>query len=83
MKFVYSQELLDNQECKDNIRNLLEFISEKPNGKAYIYDLVKEFAIQNNDLYIHSNLVDLLNRIYQEERGPIFQTEINGVFESA
>lgn len=78
MKYIYSQELLNNTECKENIKKLLEFISETPKGKTYVYDLIKEFAIQNNDLYIRSNLVDLLNRIYQEERGPIFHTEISG-----
>ncbi len=76
MKIIYSQELSNTNECKENIKHLLEFISETPKGKTYVYDLIKEFAIQNNDLYIKSNLVDLLNKIYQEERGPIFQTEL-------
>lgn len=72
MKVIYALHELNNEECKENMKNLLGFISEKSNGKSYIYSLVKEFAINNSELYINSNLVDLLNKIYQEERGPIF-----------
>lgn len=77
MKFIYSQDVIDNEECRVNIRELLEFISEKPQGKEYIYNLIKEFAIYNNDIYMHSNLVDLLNRIYKELRGPIFADKLS------
>lgn len=72
MKVIYALNELNNEECKENMKNLLSFISQKSNGKSYIYGLVKEFAINNSELYINSNLVDLLNKIYQEERGPIF-----------
>lgn len=48
-----------------------------PNRKSYVYNLIKEFAINNNNLYKSSNLVDLLNRIYREERGEIFSGNEN------
>ena len=62
MKYIYSRELKNNEECRNNIRRLLQEISEKPNGKIYVYDLIKQFAIKNNELYIKSNLLDLLNK---------------------
>ena len=77
MKLIYYSTEHGIDECKDNIRDLLDVISEKPDGKNYVYQLIKDFAIQNGDLYIKSNLVELLNRIYQEERGPIFKYDDN------
>lgn len=71
MKIIYKEDI-DYQNCKVNIKNLLNEISYKPEGKSYVYNLIKEFAINNYSLYINSNLVDLLNRIYREERGEIF-----------
>ena len=72
MNIVNKNDVYD--ECNDNMKNLLTFISEieKDNWKNYVYRLIKTFAISNNDLYLNSNLLDLMNRIYQEERGDIF-----------
>lgn len=72
MKIVYKNDVYD--ECHDNIKHLLTFIAEieKDNCTNYVYRLIKTFAINNNDLYLNSNLLDLMNRIYQEERGEIF-----------
>ena len=63
----------DVENCCDNMRILLTFISDSTEkSKKYVYRLIKSFAIKNNDLYLNSNLLDLMNRIYQEERGEIF-----------
>jgi hypothetical protein len=72
MKIVYKNDIYD--ECHDNMKNLLTFLSEieKDICKNYVYRLIKTFAISNNDLYLNSNLLDLMNKIYQEERGDIF-----------
>jgi hypothetical protein len=72
MKIVYKNDIYD--ECHDNMKNLLTFISEldQENCKNYVYRLIKTFAISNNELYLNSNLLDLMNKIYQEERGDIF-----------
>lgn len=72
MKIVYKNDVYD--ECHDNMKNLLTFISEieKDNCKNYVYRLIKTFAINNNELYLNSNLLELMNKIYQEERGDIF-----------
>jgi len=50
---------------------LLTYVSEIENKdcKHYVYNLIKKFAIKNNEIYISSNLLDLMNRIYQEKRG--------------
>ena len=59
-----------------NMKNLLTFISELKNEKKdckdYVYNLIKSFAIQNDKLYLQSNLLTLLNKIYEEKRGTIF-----------
>jgi len=72
MKIVYKNDVYD--ECHDNMKNLLTFISEieRENCKNYVYRLIKTFAISNNELYLNSNLLELMNKIYQEERGDIF-----------
>ena len=74
MKIIYKEDI-DYSNCKKNIKWLLNDISLMPGGNTYVYNLIKEFAISNNTLYLNSNLVDLLNRIYKEERGDIFVTE--------
>jgi len=67
---IYSYEI---ENCCENMRILLTFISEsKESAKKYVYRLIKSFAIKNNGLYLNSNLLDLMNRIYREERGEIF-----------
>jgi hypothetical protein len=67
---IYSYEM---ESCCENMRILLTFISEsKESAKKYVYRLIKSFAIKNNELYLNSNLLDLMNRIYKEERGEIF-----------
>lgn len=72
MKIVYKNDIYDD--CHDNMKNVLTFLSEieKENCKNYVYRLIKNFAINNNELYLNSNLLDLMNKIYQEERGDIF-----------
>jgi hypothetical protein len=72
MKIVYKSDVQD--ECHENMKSLLTTISEikSNNCKQYIYKLIKTFAINNNEIYIKSNLVELMNKIYQEERGEIF-----------
>jgi len=70
MKIVYTS----NSTCQINMKILLTYISELSNKdcKHYVYTLIKNFAIKNNDIYITSNLLDLMNRIYQEERGKLY-----------
>jgi len=75
MELIYQSVEPGIEECRDNMRDLLDVISMKDDGKNYVYELIKEFAIKNGELYINTNLVDLLNRIYKEERGPIFVNE--------
>lgn len=72
MRIVYENDVPD--ECHENMKSLLTYISEiKLNDcKQYVYELIKAFAINNNDIYLTSNLLDLMNKIYQEERGDIF-----------
>ncbi|MCQ2816795.1 MAG: calponin homology domain-containing protein [archaeon] len=58
-----------------NMKRLLTFISRKNKRftkidcKDYVYNLIKKFAIQNDKLYLQSNLLDLMNRIYNKKRG--------------
>jgi hypothetical protein len=72
MKLVYKNDVSD--ECHENMKSLLNYLSEikTHNCKQYVYKLIKSFAINNNDIYMTSNLVELMNRIYQQERGDIF-----------
>lgn len=78
MKFVYDSGVIEyegeNLISPDNLRILLTFISEikAHDCQIYIYKLIKTFAIQNNDIYLRSNLLDLMNKISQQERGEIF-----------
>jgi hypothetical protein len=73
MKIIYKKSVTD--ESHENMKELLTYISEFAEGdyKLYIYKLLKTFAIMHNELYLNSNLVDLMNKIHQEERGEIFQ----------
>ena len=74
MKHIYSDEM--EEEPRRNMKELLTFISEikseKNDCKKYVYKLMKTFAIQNDKLYIKSNLLDLMNTIYNDKRGKIF-----------
>ena len=75
MKIIYGDEIMD--EPHENMKTLLTFISEikseNNDCKGYIYKLIKTFAIQNDKKYLKSNLLDLLNSIYKEKRGQIFE----------
>ena len=74
MKHIYSDEM--EEEPRRNMKELLTFISEiksqNNDCKKYVYKLMKTFAIQNDKLYIKSNLLDLMNTIYNDKRGKIF-----------
>lgn len=72
MSVIYGKRLI---KCKENMLNLLTFISFESNCKSYVYRLLKEFAIANNELYLTSNLLELMNDIYKGERGLIFPDE--------
>jgi hypothetical protein len=58
---------------KTLLTSISELKSENNDCKAYIYKLIKTFAIQNDKKYLKSNLLDLLNSIYKEKRGQIFE----------
>ena len=77
MKIIYGDDVMD--EPHKNMKTLLTTISEiKAEGvdcKTYVYTLIKTFAIQNDKKYLKSNLLDLLNSIYFEKRGNIFEDE--------
>jgi hypothetical protein len=75
MMIIYKKSVSD--ESHKNMLELLTYISEIAEGtyKPYIYKLLKTFAIMHNDLYLSSNLVELMNKIHQEERGEIFQCQ--------
>ena len=80
MRHIYgrknlSSEIPEEQACKENMLSLLNDISSKENGQTYIYNLIKEFGIIDYNLYISSNLIDLMNDIYKAERGDIFRTQ--------
>lgn len=74
MKLIYSDDLIDKPQ--ENMKALLTFISELKSEnndcKGYVYKLIKTFAIQNDKKYLKSNLLDLMNSIYNEKRGKIF-----------
>jgi len=74
MKIIYSDEVIS--EPHNNMKTLLttisEIKSENNDCKTYVYKLIKTFAIQNDKKYLKSNLLDLLNSIYFEKRGDIF-----------
>lgn len=74
MKIIYSDDIIEQPH--ENMETLLTFISElkseKNDCKEYIYLLIKTFAIQNDKIYLKSNLLGLLNSIYDEKRGAIF-----------
>jgi len=72
MKHVYES---NSPMVQQNMKTLLTYISELDDQdcKHYVYTLIKNFAIKNNDMYIGSNLLDLMNRIYQEERGNTYK----------
>ena len=75
MKIIYGDDV--NDEPHENMKTLLtsisELKSENNDCKGYIYKLIKTFAIQNDKKYLKSNLLDLLNSIYKEKRGQIFE----------
>ena len=72
MKIIYKS--LYDEECLNNMRYLLTYISEIKFDfcREYIYRLIKDFAINNNEYYLKSNLVDLMNNLYKKLRGDIF-----------
>ena len=74
MKIIYGDEIMD--EPHENMKTLLTFISEikseNNDCKAYVYKLIKTFAIQNDKKYLKSNLLPLMNSISNEKRGKIF-----------
>ena len=72
MKIIYKS--LYDEECLNNMKYLLTYISEIKFDfcMEYIYRLIKDFAIHNNDYYLKSNLVDLMNNLYKKLRGEIF-----------
>lgn len=78
MKYIYDYSMQDyeneNDVSPENMKILLTFISEIKihECQSYIYRLIKSFAIQNNEIYLKSNLLELMNRISQEQRGDIF-----------
>lgn len=75
MKHIYSDDLIDKPH--ENMKALLTFISELKSEtndcKGYVYKLIKTFAIQNDKKYLKSNLLDLMNSIYNEKRGKLFE----------
>ena len=63
---------LNDEDCSNNMKTLLTYICETKNMKQYVYELIKEFAINNNNIYLKSNLLDLMNLLHQSLRGDIF-----------
>ncbi len=61
--------------ARHNMKILLTFISEikYKDCQSYIYKLIKTFAIEHNEIYLRSNLLDLMNNISQLQRGDIFR----------
>lgn len=84
MKHIYNRKSLSSneiieEECKTNMLTLLHNISTKSNGQSYIYNLIKEFGISDYNLYINSNLIELMNDIYKAERGDIFNKQVEQI----
>lgn len=68
MKLIY---MTEDYTCHENMKDILTYVSniDLEMCKKYAYSLIKQFAIQNNQMYLESNLLELMNKISQEERG--------------
>lgn len=61
LKLLYQPDV--DQDCKDDVRDFLEFLHEcpesTPNLKKLVYDVIKYFAEKNTEKFQGSNLIDL------------------------
>ena len=68
------------QECKDNVKEFLEFLhdgggdeaAESQGLKDFVYHSIKAFAESNQKAYQTSNLIELMNKVVECRRGDIF-----------
>jgi hypothetical protein len=78
MAFIYDSGddfQTDTNPAANNMKNLLTSISEIKSNECqnYIYRLIKTFAIDYKEIYLRSNLLELMNNISQQQRGEIFE----------
>lgn len=75
-----------DQECKENLRDLLELLHDgcveedaeqqaSKDLKDHVYNVIKAFAEENPKAYQESNLIPLMNKVVQDRRGDIFEEE--------
>lgn len=73
LKLLYQPDV--DQECKDNVRDFLEYLHEcemsTPNLKKLVYDVIKYFAEKNTEKFQNSNLIDLTDNVVFKMRGEI------------
>lgn len=64
------------QECKENVKDFLEYLHENPestpNLKKLVYDVIKYFAEKNTEKFQNSNLIELTDNVVFKKRGEIF-----------
>jgi hypothetical protein len=65
-----------DQECKENIKDFLEFLHDCEEGNAmlkdFVYVVIKSFADEAKKAFHKSNLIKLVNRIVQQRRGDVY-----------
>ena len=78
LSLIYQPDV--NEQCKENCKEFLETLHEADDEdmmstdclKEFVYRVIKAFAKENQEAYLKSNLIDLMNHVVEKRRQDIF-----------